>query len=245
MTDAIQAAARTPKVKKREFEALVPELRTALLHLQEDLMEAGFPVLIVLDGDDLAGCDGAFERLHEWLDARYLRSEAFGPPKPEDDAFPWMRRYWVATPPGGWIGVKPCLGSAAQVVVEEDLDDAGLIGVHAERPTECVTGLGAGRAVASVPLASLRNSRTRPSERAVRRALFTAALGFGLAPALVERPAEQPAATRRPGERKGTQPTSGPIPHDAGLPGTRRASRPGGSYPSAAGGQDVPYRSRR
>ncbi len=104
--DGLDTTRRKKRITKREFQAVVPELRTALLHLQEQLAGQHFSVLIVLDGDDLAGCDAVFERLHEWLDARYLRAEAFGPPAPEEVPYPWMKRYWIATPPRGFIGVQ-------------------------------------------------------------------------------------------------------------------------------------------
>ena len=103
----------------------------------------------------------------------------------------------------------------------------------------------AGRAVAMVPLGSLRQAKKAPSERALRRALFAAALGFGLAPALPERAPERAAAAPRPEMRQGADPIAERSPYGVGSPGTLHASRPGGSYPSADGGLDAPYRNHR
>jgi cyanophycin synthetase len=105
--------------------------------------------------------------------------------------------------------------------------------------------LWAGRVVATVPVGSLRRTKKEPSGRALRKALFTAALAFGMAPALVENPAGRVAAAAGAAERKDAPAAAEQTPSRVESPGIRHASRPAGSYPSAGGGLDALYRNRR
>ena len=93
------------KIEKEDYVARVPGLRTELLQLQRRLEGADFPVIVLLNGVDAAGRGETLNLLHEWLDTRYLVTEAFGPQNEEDRQRPEFWRYALALPPRGRIGI--------------------------------------------------------------------------------------------------------------------------------------------
>ena len=93
------------KIEKADYDAALPELRTRLLKAQAQLESAGFPVLVLINGADAAGKSETTNVLHEWLDARYLVSEAYGEPTEEERAHPTFWRYWQWLPPAGRIAI--------------------------------------------------------------------------------------------------------------------------------------------
>lgn len=88
---------------KDSYEALLPELRTRLLKAQSALENAGFSVVVLLNG--VGGMAEANNRLHEWLDARYLVSETYAEASEEERERPDFWRYWRWLPKAGRIGV--------------------------------------------------------------------------------------------------------------------------------------------
>ncbi len=93
------------KVAKKEYNARVPELRTELLLVQEELRSADFPVLVLISGADGAGKGSAVNLINEWLDPRYVRTHAFGPPTDEERERPPYWRYWLTLPAKGHTGL--------------------------------------------------------------------------------------------------------------------------------------------
>jgi polyphosphate:AMP phosphotransferase len=93
------------KISKEEFDAEEPKLRTALLAAQERLKEADFSVILVIGGVDGAGKGETVNLLHEWMDARWMDTHAFGPPSDEERERPPYWRFWRVLPAKGRIGV--------------------------------------------------------------------------------------------------------------------------------------------
>ncbi|KAA3629320.1 MAG: polyphosphate:AMP phosphotransferase [Proteobacteria bacterium] len=93
------------KVAKKEYHERVPALRTELLVAQQALRKADFPVLILVSGADGAGKGSTVNLINEWLDPRYVRTYAFGPPTDEERERPPYWRYWSALPAKGRIGL--------------------------------------------------------------------------------------------------------------------------------------------
>ncbi len=91
------------ELAKGDYEARLPELRTRLLKAQAALESANFSVIVLLNG--VGGMAETANRLHEWLDARYLVTEAWSPPNEEEREHPEFWRYWSWLPPAGRIGV--------------------------------------------------------------------------------------------------------------------------------------------
>ena len=93
------------RVSKQEYAERQVGLRVDLLNLQFDLKASACSVIVVVAGDDREGCEELIDRLHEWLDARYLDMQTFAGHADEEGAYPAFRRYWNALPRHGRIGV--------------------------------------------------------------------------------------------------------------------------------------------
>ncbi|MBI4421999.1 MAG: polyphosphate:AMP phosphotransferase [Gemmatimonadetes bacterium] len=125
------------KVSKQEYEAQVPDLRINLLRAQDALKSADFPVILVIGGVDGAGKGETVNLLHEWIDARYLQTHAFGAPSDEERERPAFWRFWRALPPHGRIGIffgswytDPIVGRVYGEIKKAELD-AALIRINA------------------------------------------------------------------------------------------------------------------
>ena len=115
-----EAAEVGHKVRKAEYETLVPQLRVDLVNAQYDLRTADFPVIIVIAGNDRAGCNDALRKLHEVMDARFMQTNALGPPTEEELERPRFWRYWRRLPPRGRIGIF--LGAWVASLIRERFD---------------------------------------------------------------------------------------------------------------------------
>ncbi|MEI9942409.1 MAG: polyphosphate:AMP phosphotransferase [Pseudomonadota bacterium] len=92
-------------LSKQDYDAGLGDLRTSLLKAQAELEQANFPVMILLNGADGAGKAETLNVLSEWLDARFLRTEAFAEPTEAERARPEFWRYWMSLPRAGQIGL--------------------------------------------------------------------------------------------------------------------------------------------
>ena len=62
-------------------------------------------MLLLVAGDDRVGCNEVLNLLHEWMDARYLRTHVFGPMTKEEARQPRFWRLWRALPGRGELGI--------------------------------------------------------------------------------------------------------------------------------------------
>lgn len=92
-------------LSKKEYDEILPQLRTDLLEVQRQLQDADFPVLVLLNGVEGAGKGEALNLLHEWMDARYLHAHALGEPTAYQELRPEYWRFWMSLPRRGRIGV--------------------------------------------------------------------------------------------------------------------------------------------
>ena len=88
-------------LSKQDYDAALGDLRSSLLKVQAELEEAPFPVIILINGADGAGKGETLNTLSEWLDARFLHTEAFGAPSEAERARPEFWRYWMSLPRAG------------------------------------------------------------------------------------------------------------------------------------------------
>ena len=94
------------KISKEIYSQAVPELRESLLQAQIDLGASGkFQVLILIGGVDGAGKSETVQLLNEWMDPRFIETNALGQPTEEELSHPPMWRFWRALPPKGKIGI--------------------------------------------------------------------------------------------------------------------------------------------
>lgn len=89
------------KLPKEDYHQQVPRLREDLLVTQMELRDADFPVIVVFAGVDGAGKSETVNRLHEWMDSRWLIARAFGEPSDEERDRPEYWRFWRELPPRG------------------------------------------------------------------------------------------------------------------------------------------------
>ncbi len=101
----LKAAELDRELSKQDYEAALGELRTALLKVQVELHEAKLPVVILINGEEGTGKGETLNKLSEWFDARYLRTETYEDPTEEARERPEFWRYWMWLPPAGQIGV--------------------------------------------------------------------------------------------------------------------------------------------
>jgi polyphosphate:AMP phosphotransferase len=92
-------------LSKQDYDAAVAELRTSLLQVQAELERAHFPVVVLLHGADGAGKTETLNTLNEWLDARFLRVEAYEAPSEAARERPEFWRYWMWQPRSGQIAL--------------------------------------------------------------------------------------------------------------------------------------------
>ncbi len=118
-------------IPKKEYEERLPQLRTELLEVQQALLEADFPVLILVSGVDGSGKGTTINLLNEWMDPRYLRAFAFGPKSDEERERPNYWRFWRSLPASGHIGLyvgswysDPIGARAAKKINDAELDAA-------------------------------------------------------------------------------------------------------------------------
>ena len=72
-----EAAELGRKLSKAEFEKIEPELHTALLAIQRDLLNTNIPVILIVSGVEGAGKGEVVNRLNKWLDTRGIGTTAF------------------------------------------------------------------------------------------------------------------------------------------------------------------------
>ncbi|PKU24321.1 polyphosphate kinase [Telmatospirillum siberiense] len=100
-----QTAELGQTVSKEDFERVSDELRTELLALQQDLRTADFPVIVVFAGVDGAGKGESVNLINEWMDPRWIVTQAYDEPSDEERERPPFWRFWRDLPPVGQIGL--------------------------------------------------------------------------------------------------------------------------------------------
>lgn len=119
-------------ISKADYDKEVPDLRVSLLEAQLDLRQSGkFPVIILIGGVDGAGKSETVKILNEWMDPRFIETNAMGAPTEEELAHPPMWRFWRALPPKGKIGIffgswytSPIVNRVYGSIKGPDLDQA-------------------------------------------------------------------------------------------------------------------------
>ena len=84
-----------------KYRAELERRQLALVHWQQHAMQAGEKVLIIFEGRDAAGKDGAIRTLTEHLSVRATRLVALPKPSDRDRSSWYYQRYVVRLPAGG------------------------------------------------------------------------------------------------------------------------------------------------
>ena len=93
-------------VSKKDFKKAAPPLREELLQLQDRVRQGQyFRTILVFAGVDGAGKGETVSLLNEWMDPRWLSTQAYDEPTPGELERPEYWRYWRDLPPRGRIGM--------------------------------------------------------------------------------------------------------------------------------------------
>jgi polyphosphate:AMP phosphotransferase len=96
-----EAAEVGRKLAKSDYKAQVPQLRSELLAVQQELRHASFPVIVLFAGVDTAGKGETVNVLNEWMDPRWIVTRGYTDPSSEELERPRLWRYWRDLPPRG------------------------------------------------------------------------------------------------------------------------------------------------
>jgi polyphosphate kinase 2 len=86
-----------------EYKRTLYDLRVQLVKLQNQVIRKGLRILVVLEGRDSAGKDGAIKRIVKNLSPRETRVVALGKPSSRDESSWYFQRYVPHLPVGGEI----------------------------------------------------------------------------------------------------------------------------------------------
>jgi polyphosphate kinase 2 len=95
----------TREMPKAEYRNTLYRLRVQLAKLQNEVIRKGLRVLVVLEGRDGAGKDGAIKRMTKTLSPRETRVVALGKPSGRDEGSWYFRRFVPYFPMRGEIVV--------------------------------------------------------------------------------------------------------------------------------------------
>ena len=93
------------KVSHDDFKKQADKLRLELFDLQGRLRQANFSVILVFAGINAAGRSETLNLLTEWLDPRWIKTEAYDKPNSIEKEFPYFWRFWRDLPAKGQIGL--------------------------------------------------------------------------------------------------------------------------------------------
>ena len=88
----------TVALTKEQYKKKAPPLREKLRLLQYQCKDAEIPTIIIFEGWDSAGKGGIISRLLERIDPRGFKVHPARPPTTEEEAKPFLWRYWVRLP---------------------------------------------------------------------------------------------------------------------------------------------------
>lgn len=92
-------------VDKKSYKQRAKKLRQELLVAQRGLRAAGIPCILLFKGVNAAGKSETVNRLAEWMDPRWITTNAYREPTEVERERPRMWRYWRDLPAKGRIGV--------------------------------------------------------------------------------------------------------------------------------------------
>src|SRR5574341_2420607 len=93
------------ELSKEAHKKLAPPLRERLRLLQYQCKDAEIPIVIVFEGWDSSGKGLVISKLLERIDPRGFTVYPARPPTPEEEAMPFLWRYWIRLPGDGEIAL--------------------------------------------------------------------------------------------------------------------------------------------
>lgn len=85
-------------ISKQHYKKQESILRQELLEVQQELLALGrFPVILLFTGVDGAGKGQIVNTLNEWMDPRWLVTQAYDEPSDEERERPEFWRFWLVS----------------------------------------------------------------------------------------------------------------------------------------------------
>jgi len=95
----------TLSIEKKEYKDELPQLQTHLAFLQQKVMEAKLPVILVFEGWSASGKGTAISRVANALDPRYFDVRTAGTITEDKILRPFLWSFWTYLPPRGQIAI--------------------------------------------------------------------------------------------------------------------------------------------
>ena len=92
-------------IAKPEYKRLMGELQQRMYDMQQALVEARRPALIVFEGWAGTSKIGTIGQLSRRLDPRGMRVHPVTPPRTYETMYPWLYRFWLKTPSYGQMAI--------------------------------------------------------------------------------------------------------------------------------------------
>ena len=93
----------TYKMDKKEYRGILSEAEATLTRLQQEVREAGLPVIVVFEGWGASGKGTSISRLTNPLDPRYFDVRSAGKVTEDKIMRPFLWSFWTYLPPRGQI----------------------------------------------------------------------------------------------------------------------------------------------
>ncbi len=93
------------KLSKRDYRRRLPELQARLYDMEQALLEAQLPVLLLFEGWAGTAKARTISVLTRRLDPRGLRVHPIAPPRTYESQYPWLYRFWLKIPSYGQLAI--------------------------------------------------------------------------------------------------------------------------------------------
>jgi polyphosphate kinase 2 (PPK2 family) len=92
-------------LSKRDYKQQLPELQARLYDMEQAVLEARVPVLIIFEGWAGTAKVSTIGSITRRLDPRGLRVHPITPPRTYEQQYPWLYRFWLKIPSYGQIAI--------------------------------------------------------------------------------------------------------------------------------------------
>ena len=93
------------KLPDDEYTRVLPGLQRRLYDLEKTCWDLKIPSVIVFEGWDAAGKGSVIATVTQRLDPRGFKLHVIDLPRPADQNFPWLRRFWMCVPDAGEMAI--------------------------------------------------------------------------------------------------------------------------------------------
>jgi polyphosphate kinase 2 (PPK2 family) len=93
------------KLPDDEYTRLLPGMQRRLYDLEKACWDLKIPSVILFEGWDAAGKGSVIATVTQRLDPRGFKLHVIDLPRPADQNYPWLRRFWLCVPDAGEMAI--------------------------------------------------------------------------------------------------------------------------------------------